>query len=326
MRHAQLALLMLRYRVAAMLWMFMLLGAAGHGGLERPSARLASAAVALAATYVAATTANDVADREIDLVNHPRDRGRPLVTREATPADLWRVHVAAVAVALAAAAPAGAAIAGLTALSLLIAWVYSLRPLVLSHRTYLAHLCLAVAYVAVPYALGLASAGARPGRGDLLLGTALFALFLARIVLKDFRDREGDARFGKPTLLLRFGKAATCAVSGGALAAGDVLLLVALRPDAGLALLLQGYVAGAAWMLVRLLRAGTQREEQVAIGTGARVGNGLLLTLLAWRALEAHGVPAGQRLLVAASLAVLFAYGLAVLAARPDRVVLGYKG
>ena len=224
---------MLRYRVASMLWMFMLVGAAGHGGLEQPSPRLGWVALLLAATYVAATTANDVADREIDLVNHPRDRGRPLVSGEAEPLDLWLVHAAAVALAAGAAAAAGDAALALGALSLAIAWTYSLRPLVLSHRTYLAHLCLAVAYVAIPYALGLAAAGARPGRRDVLLGAGLLAVFLARIVLKDFRDREGDARFGKPTLLLRLGKPATCAVSAASLAAGDVLLLVALRPARG---------------------------------------------------------------------------------------------
>ena len=39
-RPAILYLRMLRYRVAVMLWMFMLLGAALHGGLESGSGRL----------------------------------------------------------------------------------------------------------------------------------------------------------------------------------------------------------------------------------------------------------------------------------------------
>ena len=57
-------------------------------------------------------------------------------------------------------------------------------------------------------------------------------LFVARIVLKDFRDREGDALYGKPTLLLRFGKDATCAVSLAALLAGNCLLLGRAAPAA----------------------------------------------------------------------------------------------
>lgn len=326
MRHAHLAVLMLRYRVASMIWMFMLLGAAAHGGLEQPTWRPALAALALAATYVAATTANDVADREIDLVNHPRDRGRPLVTGEASPRDLWLVHAGAVVVAVAAAVPLGAAGLALVVLSLAVAWAYSLPPLLLSYRTYLTHLCLAVAYVAIPYALGFAATGARPRADDALLGSAAFALFLARIVLKDFRDRDGDARYGKPTLLLRFGKRPTCAVSGAALLAGNALLLAALRPSAGLAVLVELYVAAIAWMLLRLAAAERPHDEQVAIGTGARMGNGLLVTALAWLALEAHGTPPAQRLLVVATLAAVFASGFLVLALRPEQAVIGYKG
>ena len=74
---------MLRYRVAVMIVMFMLLGAARADGLVGSAWGLVWAALALASSYVAATTINDVADREIDLVNHPRDSGRPLVRSQA---------------------------------------------------------------------------------------------------------------------------------------------------------------------------------------------------------------------------------------------------
>jgi 4-hydroxybenzoate polyprenyltransferase len=324
--YLRLMLAMLRYRVASMIWMFMLLGAAGRGGLERPSLRLACAAVVLAATYVAATTANDVADREIDLVNHPRDPGRPLVSGDASVRQLWRVHVGAALVATAAAVPLGAVGLGLAVLSLCVAWAYSLPPLLLSHRTYVTHLCLAVAYVAIPYALGLVVVHGRPRTQDGLLVAALLACFLARIVLKDFRDREGDARFGKPTLLLRFGKRATCTVSAVSLVLGNALLVAALHPPAALALLLELYVGCVALMLLRLHRADHGHDEQVAIGTGARMGNGLLLTVLSWLALAADGVRAGERLPVVWTLGGVFALGFGMLALRPEQAVIGYKG
>jgi 4-hydroxybenzoate polyprenyltransferase len=57
---------------------------------------------------------------------------------------------------------------------------------------------------------------------------ALYLLFAGRIVLKDFRDRVGDAAYGKPTFLLLYGKRATCLVSAGAICAGDALLVAAL--------------------------------------------------------------------------------------------------
>lgn len=82
-------------------------------------------------------------------------------------------------------------------------------------------------------------------------------------MLKDFRDR--DELHGSPTLLLRCGKPATGAVS----------------------------LAWLGWMLQRSRRAEAGRDEQVAIGLGARAGNGPLV---------------------------------GVLAQRPQDVILGYKG
>jgi 4-hydroxybenzoate polyprenyltransferase len=325
-RLAVLSWRMLRYRVAAMLWLFMLLGAAWSEGLHGLRADYAWAALALGWSYVAATAVNDVADRDVDRVNHPRDAGRPLVSGQASEGDLRRLHALAAVLALACAVPLGALGLGVVALSLAIGHAYSLPPLRLSYRTVLAPLVLAVAYVLVPFVLGVAAAGGRPSTGDASLAVALLALFVARIVLKDFRDRRGDALYDKPTLLLRHGTGATCAASGVALVTGAALLLVALRPTPALALLLQAFVVGIAWMLLALAQAPDERAEQVAIGLGARLGNGLLITVLAWLVLEAHGAPQTDRLLLAAALTALFVGSAAALAARPDDVVIGYKG
>ena len=317
---------MLRYRVAAMVWMFMLLGAAFPKGLGDFSLAYVWATLALASSYVAATSVNDIADEAIDRVNHPRDSGRPLVNGDARPRDLWRLHAAASAAALAAAVPLGARGLAIVALSLAIGIAYSLRPVRLSYRTYLAPLALAVAYVAVPYGLGAVATG-RPLRpSDALLLAALYVLFVARIVLKDFRDRRGDALYGKPTLLLRFGKNVTCFVSLAALLAGDCLLVAALRPPPADTLLLQLFVVAIAWMLDRLRRARDARAEQVAIGIGARMGNGLLIVVLARLVLEGQGAPPGAALAFAAALTALFGLGFAVLVARPEEAVIGYKG
>jgi 4-hydroxybenzoate polyprenyltransferase len=317
---------MLRYRVAVMVWMFMLLGAAFPGGLPGFSFGYVWATLALASSYVAATSVNDIVDADIDRVNHPRDSGRPLVTGDARPRDLWLLHAAASMLALGAAAALGRRALAIVAFSLLIGIVYSLRPLRLSYRTYLAPLALAVAYVAVPYALGALATGRALHARDTLLLAALYVLFVARIVLKDFRDREGDALYGKPTLLLRFGKDATCAVSLVALLAGNCLLVAALRPAPGLALLLELFVLAIAAMLYRLRVGADGRAEQVAIGIGARMGNGLLIVVLAWLVLEGQGAPPGTTLAFAAALTALFGLGFAVLVARPEEAVIGYKG
>ena len=324
MRHyAVLYVRMLRYRVAAMVWMFMLLAAARVDGLTQFSWDYVWATVALASSYVTATAVNDVADEQIDLVNHPRGNGRPLVSREATSRDLRRLSAFAAVLALGAAAAIGAVAAAVIAFSLLIAWGYSLPPVRFSYRTYLAPLVLGVAYVGVPYALGLLAAR---GRVDWMFAAALFALFVARINLKDFRDRHGDALYGRPTLLLRFGKDVTCFVSLLALAVGTALLLAAVRPPLVVGALLELYVLAIVWMLRALREAREGRLEQVAIGLGARMGNGLLIATLASLILAARGAALADELILELGLFGAFGLGFVALARRPDEVVLGYKG
>ena len=321
-----LSVRLLRFRVAAMVWTFMLLGAAWPGGLPAFSADLLWAAFALAASYVAATSVNDIADVDVDRINHPGDRARPLVTGEARERDLWRLHVLACAAALLAAAPLGWAAVGVVAGSLSVGIAYSLPPLRVSYRTWLAPLLLSIAYVPVPFALGLLASGREPGRDDAWLVVALSMLFLARIVLKDYRDRAGDARYGKPTLLLRFGSATTCAASLAALLVANVLLFVAVRSPLALAVPLEALLVAVGVLLGRLHRARDSRDEQIAIGLGARLGNGVLICLLAWLVLGGEGATDAARAAIVGGLAALFLASTVALAARPQRVVIGYKG
>ena len=79
-------------------------------------------------------------------------------------------------------------------------------------------------------------------------------------------------------------------------------------------------------MLGHLQQAQEAREEQVAIGLGARLGNGVLLCLLAWLVLGGEGATDTARATIVCALAALFLGSTAALAARPERVVIGYKG
>lgn len=323
MKLPRLYVAMLRYRVAAMVAMFMLLGAARAGRLEL-GFRYVWAALALASSYVAATALNDLADEEIDRVNHPRDAGRPLVEGTASRGELLALHAVASALAVAAAIPLGSRAVVLLVAALAISQMYSARPVRLSYRVAAAPVALGIAYVVIPYSLGVVAARGELREMDSVLVAGLFLLFAARIVLKDFRDREGDARYGKPTLLLRFGKRATCSTSLVALLAADVVLALAL--DVRLVALLQPFVAAIAWMLRWLWLADDGRSEQVAIGLGARLGNGLLLCVLAWSILEGNGATAGEALGLTGAIAAGFLLSFAALAAEPQQAVIGYKG
>jgi 4-hydroxybenzoate polyprenyltransferase len=319
----RLYLVMLRYRVALMVALFMLLGAAREGTLEL-GWRYLLGALALASSYVSATALNDLADEAIDKVNHPLDAGRPLVEGSAARGELLALCVIAAAVACCAAIPLGAG--GLVAIgvALCVSQAYSARPVRLSYRVAGAPLALGIAYVLVPYSVGIVAAHGDPMDGASAFTVALFLLFSARIVLKDFRDRIGDAQFGKPTILLRHGKAATCGLSFAALLAADGVLAGALDP--ALALLVQPLVLAIAWMSWRLWRADHQHAEQVAIGIGARMGNGMLLSMLAWLVVDSSGASTAEASAVTATVVALFFLSFVSLAARPDEAVIGYKG
>jgi 4-hydroxybenzoate polyprenyltransferase len=321
---AALLVRMMRLKVVVTLWTFLLLGLARHAG-PMSSGKLALALLALGAGYAVATTANDIADIEIDRVNRPRDTGRPLVTGDATVSELWRTNALAGGIAFAAAIPLGTQGLAIVGSSLAVSYAYSVGPIRLSHRWTLAPIALALAYVALPYALGVAIAGNGWDGRDVPLVAGLFVLFVARIVLKDFRDRLGDAAFGKPTLLLRLGKRATCLVSvtGGAL--GTTVLIAGLHAPIQVTAMLAVCGVGIEWMLIRLANTDDPRWEQVAIGVAARAGNGLLILALAFLLLKADG--ADQRTIVAILACVLSVFAVSFLdaAAHPDRVRIGYK-
>jgi len=317
---------LLRYRVAVMIILFMLLGAAWHGGLTAIDPPVLLMVLALASSYVSATSVNDISDRKIDEINHPGDRGRPLVTGAARTADLWILFGVSSVLAVAVALAAGPAAAGIMLLSVVIGVAYSLPPAGLSYRTFLAPLTLAVAYVGIPYWVGVVAVGERLGTSDLPLMLALYLLFAGRIILKDFRDREGDAAFGKPTFLLKYGKRATCLLSLCAVCAGDALLVVSLSDRWWLAVLLQPYIASIAIMLHRLYRMNSRKDEQLSIGVGAKMGNGLLLTLLGALILSNQGTDWATQLIFGLALTGLYTLNFVDVVRHPDRAVIGYKG
>jgi 4-hydroxybenzoate polyprenyltransferase len=202
---------------------------------------------------------------------------------------------------------------------------YSATPGRLSRRWTLAPVALTVAYVALPYALGIVVAHGTWGSADTPLVAGLCVLFFARIILKDVRDRLGDAAHGKPTMLLRLGKNATCAVSTVAAAIGITTVALAIRPAAPIVVAIGLDGVAILWMLARLRTTSDPTAELVTIGTAARAGNALLIAVIAWLLLSAQGAPPGQASLVVATLTVVAAVGFLDLALRPERASVAYK-
>jgi 4-hydroxybenzoate polyprenyltransferase len=317
---------MTRYRSSLTLVTFLLCGAAWHHGLAQPSFRLLAAAAALVCTYAALTSLNDIADEQIDRINLRGHPDRPLVTAAATRRDLLVVVALAALAGVAYGFMVGPLVGGLVVLAVVLYLEYSLPPLRISHRATLTPLYLAFGYVVIPYAIGVIAAGGTIGSADAIVVPALYLLFVARIVLKDFRDREGDALGGKATFLLRYGKRATCRFSVAALLTGGLLLVVALTAKPLVAAGLVPFLAGLVTLQRRLARSTRVLDEVILVGMGARIGNGMLFALLGGLMLQAAGADLAAQLAMYLVVAGAHGYLLVSYLREPGSFKFGSDG
>ena len=285
---ARLLVLLARPAVVVLLGLFAMTGLA-QGGAGNDASTAVPALVVVMAFLLCAVVVNDLGDAAIDRINVP---GRSLVGVRHRQ-ELVTVAASSAVVALVVAAFVRPWAAVVVAGGLGLAVAYSARPMRLADRGAVASLLLPAGYVAVPYLVGLLAAGGSVGGQDLRLLGGLYLGFVGRILLKDFRDVQGDALFGKRTFLVRHGRRATCALSGVCWVLGLVVLL-GVR-DVSTALL----VGDVALVVVALglLRAlavdrGPRRDEAL-IAAVAVVGRGTVVTLVA------HLTAADPRLTVA---------------------------
>lgn len=317
---------MLRYRVASLLLPFCLLAPALHGRLNEFRWGYLAGVIALLASYVVATSLNDVFDIEVDRLNHPHAQDRPLVTGDATPRQLLALAAAVAAVALGAAATLGPVAVAAIVGSLLLNVAYSVPPVRLCSRPLAAPVVLGIAYVALPYLLGLVSSGGVADATDARVIASFVVLFTGRMLLKDFRDRRGDAAFGKRTFLLTYGKNATLVAVLGCLLAGDVMLVTVLPLQPLLVAATQSYFVAIAWQLNRLWRATDVDSERFAIALGARMGNAVVLTLLGFALLAGAGAGPSEEATFVIALAVMFWFAYAYVSSRPNAALAAYRG
>ena len=107
---------------------------------------------------------------------------------------------------------------------------------------------------------------------------------------------------------------------------GDLLLISALTEEWWLAALLQVYIASLMVMLYRLYRVSSCKDEQLSIGVGARMGNGLLATLLGVLILANHGADQATQITFGLALVAFYAINFIDFLRRPDQAAIGYKG
>lgn len=326
MKYLLLLLRMLRYRVAIMLIVFFLLGCTSHNALPTITYSFVLAIVALLASYITATSLNDIADKDIDAINHPKNKGRPLVTGEANTSDLRIVYVIGLSVSLVTAAFISITGLVIIIISLVINYIYSVSPFRLSYRTFFAPLILSIAYVAIPYFLGLVVTQERFQQFDLLFLASLLALFCGRIILKDFRDRKGDAAYGKPTLVLRYGKKVTCILSVVFIIIGNILVLFSLKNTLFISLFFMVLFFTIYYAEYKLWKVNSTHTEQVMIGIGAKMGNGLLLLMLGLFIIQAYHGSYSYQIIFASLVIVMYISSFIALLSNPNKAIIGYKG
>ena len=105
--------------------------------------------------------------------------------------------------------------------------------------------------------------------------------FIGIIILKDFRDVIGDAKFGKRTFLVRHGNKVTCIIAGGASTIGSMMLAVFyFRTNHLFAGLLIGVLILVLRQLQQLSLQPTIKKQLLTIGSIGKLGNGALLAIL----------------------------------------------
>lgn len=180
--------------------------------------------IIIAFWYVNGSALNDIADVDIDKINLKGDKERPLVVGSANLATVRRITIGTAVLALLISALLSLYHLAICAGLLLLNRMYSNKPTRISRRGGLAPLLLPIGYVFLPYSLGYLTISKEISSATLLVLGGLYLHFLARIILKDYRDVKGDKAYGKKTFLINHGNLAVCVVSVLSLFASTVLL------------------------------------------------------------------------------------------------------
>lgn len=182
----------------------------------------------LASWYIMAVTINDIADFDVDAVNLPQAKDRPLQNGSASKHQLRVVAGCSALGVLIGGLILGIPVAAFGVFVVVLAWVYSMPPIRISYRGILAPLLLPIGYIIFPMMIAPLHGGVGLSTGYMLLVAGLYLVFTSRVMLKDYRDVKGDAKYGKRTFLLRAGHGATTVTSATLALIGTVVVAVAI--------------------------------------------------------------------------------------------------
>jgi 4-hydroxybenzoate polyprenyltransferase len=253
-------------------------------------------AVMLGTLYICATCFNDAADEEIDKINLPNDVSRPLVTAKATGKQLQRLGILALVVATIAAVLISPVYLLFVLAGALLNIFYSVSPFKISYRGIWASLWLPFSYVVLPFLAGAYINGGNLTRIGWFILAAEYSCFVGRILLKDFRDYEGDKKFGKLNFLVRHGPILTCLASGTAWLIGDVIATANLYHSFPVFIyLVQPLICIILYELYLLAHERNYDSKLLEVSAIGRTGNAIALALLTTLTLQAFSYSAIQK-------------------------------
>lgn len=308
MRLLGIFLRMLRIRVTLTLLIFYALGLAWNNAFSAPATGLLYGAIAIIFAYGSATSFNDLADVTIDKINLKGAKDRLLANEQASAKDILTVALisATLSVACGFLATPKAAICLIAAF--IVNVTYSLRPVRISYRPLLVPFYLSIAYVAIPWVTAAVISNGAFTRQSFFFVIGLCLLFMARISLKDFRDRVGDKAHGKPTAVLVYGKPAVISFATLSLILGLYLTVTIIHAAIWERVALGFLGILGLRMLWELAHQSNLDQELLAIGMGARFGNGLLFGMLGILLLNSSQASSVERLIFLFSVVVLFGW------------------
>lgn len=300
-RRARAVVHLVRPPFALLIIMFTNLGAEQAGGRLRFYG-WALLITSIAGWILAVVAMNELGDEDVDRHNLGRQDRRPLINGDLSRHETQLIAAVGSTAALVTAAAISTTVFAVMAIGLGLGAAYSLPPLRLARRGPATSLLLPLGYVAVPFLAGAHTAvaaaasttppvGGRPGAVSWLLLTGSYVSFLGRLLLKDFRDLEGDMLYGKRTFLVRFGRLTTVAVSSVMWVVGGVPIVVAAG-SVELAVCYGVSALVALWLLERLASSVDELTDDVVIASIAALGRGVLLATICLYGVRNTDVPA----------------------------------
>ena len=304
---ADISYRMLRVRTVLVMITFEAIGYVAVKPSQSLSLNFILVAIMLGALYTSATAFNDVADEEVDKINLANDASRPLVTTNVTSHQLKILGIIALVIAAVASVAVSPTYLLFVIAGILLSVLYSLPPLQISHRGIFAALWLPLSYVVLPFLAGAMLQG-QLSRFSIDILIAMYLCFVGRILLKDFRDYEGDKKFGKLNFLVRHGPKKTCLASSIAWLLGDIYFVITLaREFPLLAILIQPIIIAIFYGLYLLANESDYAKILLEVLFIGRLGNAIALALLAALTLRAFEYSSTQNNLMIVAVALFMA-------------------